>query len=715
MAKYFAQASDSVRVGLVALSIVVLVVGCSHPAAQAPAPGTTVTVDGTVVDNAGKPVGGAAVSVTSPSHQVAGATTGASGHFSVQAPKAAACVLHVGQAGFADVAQTIDCTHDRTVQVRLRAVEVVPPTTSQTSQDFTTDSGPAPGDVTLSGLVMDATSGNALAATVRLLAAQEPQSVPVEATTDAIGHYRISVPSGTFRLSVSSGCHADATLDVDLESDKVLDVRLERAGGTTLPAPTSLRATAGPGPGMTTVDWQPASAVAPVGYRVYAEGGVAPVMAVANTLAYGFHSPLANGRFQVTAVDACGFESARSAAVGAPPLPGSMVGATASGTSAATVSTEHYPVTDATGQALPEAAWRVVLGTGNCCENYVSTTQDGRILDLGGQDVFVSGDLGASWKAVRVPVDITGEGAITTAPDGDIVGVSWVTYGGDTLVAFKYSKASNAWYTSVIPHHTPFWDRPWISVVKGPFEVNGLVVPYITLAMGGVGLKDPFFVSLDGVNYVAYSQSQLLLSTTILPALDLAADADRDWLQFTGPALTTALDHGLAVRYGTSEVTTDGLTWESLQMGASVPQGQLQADGQGGLHVVSAASRSFSYSWSHDGGRSWDKMTIPTGADIGVWDFRASATFDEVVIAAQLRGPGDKDHFKLYRITGATGTPSLTEILDMGNGDDQFRGDVTGGGNRFDFMTLGFLPGGKVVASFGDKSTKGAPALAIEL
>ncbi len=109
------------------------------------------------------------------------------------------------------------------------------------------------------------------------------------------------------------------------------------------------------------------------------------------------------------------------------------------------VRVERYPYTDFGRSPSPRddrrgtAAFRVVERTGNCCENYLTITPGGRLLDLGGSYVNFTDDLGKTWKQVR-PLNplVNGEGAIAAAPGGDIVGVEWDLYTADHLISYKY-------------------------------------------------------------------------------------------------------------------------------------------------------------------------------------------------------------------------------------------------------------------------------------
>jgi len=143
-----------------------------------------------------------------------------------------------------------------------------------------------------------------------------------------------------------------------------------------------------------------------------------------------------------------------------------------------------YPTTDygkkptATDDRSGTTTWRVVQGTGNCCENYLAATKGGRLLDFGGSFVNYTDDRGVSWHQVRplTPL-VNGEGTVVVAPNGDVDAIGWDPYSGDHLQAFKYEAFSGKWFYAEQPLHQPFYDREWITVLPGPFVVNGQTVP----------------------------------------------------------------------------------------------------------------------------------------------------------------------------------------------------------------------------------------------
>ena len=150
--------------------------------------------------------------------------------------------------------------------------------------------------------------------------------------------------------------------------------------------------------------------------------------------------------------------------------------------------------------------WRIVQATGNCCENYLTSSADGRLHDFGGTYVNYSDDRGLTWTSVRplTPL-VNGEGTIGLAPDGDVAGVGWDPYSGDHLQAFKYEAETGRWLYTETPIHQPFYDREWVLVVPGPFTIDGQTVPYITFLKGGYPSKELWYWSTDGLNYVQVS------------------------------------------------------------------------------------------------------------------------------------------------------------------------------------------------------------------
>src|SRR3954453_20233540 len=276
-------------------------------------------------------------------------------------------------------------------------------------------------------------------------------------------------------------------------------------------------------------------------------------------------------------------------AVSSPGLPAQVVSITRP------TSLNTYATVDYSKRKTGTTTWRVVQGTGNCCENYLTSTRQGRLLDFGGSFINYTDDRGLTWHQVRplTPL-VNGEGAIVANPNGDIDAIGWDPYSGDHLQAFKYDAASGTWTYAEQPLHQPFYDREWITVVPGPFSVSGQTVPYITFVKGGYPWKDPAFYSTDGLTYTDAS-SMFLDETTAAPVegfLQTFPDASFDWTQPNTGSGMTALGGGGALASG--EITTDwGLldpstrTWHTFTFpGGTSPQGLHQVDSGGRIENV---------------------------------------------------------------------------------------------------------------------------------
>jgi hypothetical protein len=195
-------------------------------------------------------------------------------------------------------------------------------------------------------------------------------------------------------------------------------------------------------------------------------------------------------------------------AVSVPGLPAKVVSITRP------TALKTYATVDYSKKTVGKTTWRVVQGTGNCCEDYLTSTPKGRLLDFGGSFINYTDDQGLHWHQVQ-PLNplVNGEGAIVVNPNGDIDAIGWDPYSGDHLQAFKYTAATKAWTYAEQPLHQPFYDREWITVLPGPFVINGQSYPYVTFVKGGYPWKDPAFYSTDGLTYTNAS-SMFLDETT---------------------------------------------------------------------------------------------------------------------------------------------------------------------------------------------------------
>jgi hypothetical protein len=396
-------------------------------------------------------------------------------------------------------------------------------------------------------------------------------------------------------------------------------------------------------------------------------------------------------------------------------------------------STASYPTDDYGTRASTiddrqgTTTWRIVKDTGNCCENHLDASPDGRLFDIGGSYINYTDDRCLTWKSVQ-PLEglVNGEGSMAVAPNGDVVGVSWDAYSGDHLVAYKYDALSAKWFTWENPLHEVFYDRPWLSVVPGPFAI-GLgadTVPYISFVQGGTGIKDPLIVSSDGLVYDEPSSTLIdgLNDTPSARWFPITADASFDWIQPIRSSPVTGLGGGYAA-FGSSWLLSPEDrkwdAWTSLPDGKSVP-GTFQIDSAGRINQIRSVTGGFEYRISADAGRTWTATTV-SGA-LGQIDLHANYSVGIGVVATRV---SNQDWLYKFDIRGDT--PRLIRRYKVGLGDGSAGagvGQLTA--PRFDFESTAILPDGRVAVSFLDSTTfshppgtgtlgRLTPALAIEV
>ena len=371
-----------------------------------------------------------------------------------------------------------------------------------------------------------------------------------------------------------------------------------------------------------------------------------------------------------------------------------------------------------------DTGWRVVLQTGNCCENYVTTTADGRLIDFGGSYANFSDDRGATWKqAAPVVPYISGEGAVVTAPNGDILGVGWDPYSGDRLQAFKYEAATKKWRYKDIALHQPFYDREWIGVVPGPITLpTGETVPYVSFIRGAYPNKDLYLMSSDGLTYVQSPGGQIALTTSDLQALPVQADATFDWIQPNTESTFTALGAGRALsgpgylKNGYTVFDPESFMWETYAPESGGPQGLVQSDSRGRLHDVVPGDSTFTYRMSDDGGATWQETKVPLGGNITIEniDYRVHAGLGIAAVGLHTHDEAAKsDRDLLYKLDVTGDSARVTRVHQVGladvNGSSGVTADI-----RFDFETVALFPDGRAVLSFYDTKTESVPAIAIE-
>lgn len=395
--------------------------------------------------------------------------------------------------------------------------------------------------------------------------------------------------------------------------------------------------------------------------------------------------------------------------------------------------TQTHPTTDfgATDSTADDETgtteWRVVKDTGNCCENHLGGSSDGRLFDIGGNFVNYTDDRGLTWKSVR-PLEgaVNAEGSMAMAPNGDVIAMTWDAYSGDRFIAYKYNADTGEWRTLVNFVHQPFYDRPWLTVIPGPFtDATGKTVPYISIVQGGAGIKDPMWVSTDGLLY-AEPSSLILDGVTDTPVsgyFPISADASFDWIQPIRRAPVTGLGGGYAIANGGWQMDPETRDWASWRLpDGSVPPTFIQVDSLGRIHNVrSIGADSLEYRISANGAQTWTSTVVPLRFG-GLVDFKVNAAVGIGALALRI------DHQDwVYKFDVAGDAARLARVYRLGLGDNP-AGSSIGAltSPRMDFQTISILPDGRVAASFLDSTTfshppgtgmfgRITPALAIEL
>lgn len=380
-----------------------------------------------------------------------------------------------------------------------------------------------------------------------------------------------------------------------------------------------------------------------------------------------------------------------------------------------------YPTLNPDGSPGEPRSWRVSSGSGNCCENYIAATASGLLVNAGG-GIRMSSDAGASWSKVisTRTGSAEGEGAVVAAPGGDVVAVGWAPYNADRLQSYKYEAATGLWKTSEVPLRQPFFDRPWIGVIPGPFTTATGTVPYLTVLRGAYPSKDVWLYSTDGLNYERFGNAGLesLIPGAAPAPVSVAPNADLDWTQGHPQSKVTPLANG-GLGFGpgceVARTRTDA-TWACIDAPDEMADAsRVLVDSRGWIHAFAVNTSYVMYRVSTDGGATWeaDARAYPDGLRGGEYDVKVSAVAGKAALAVHAQGTGfDQDVILEWDVTDAD--PAYLGALLLGNGDLDFGAGITEAGERFDFSTLTFLPGGKLAASFGDAEFA-APALAIEL
>ncbi len=382
-------------------------------------------------------------------------------------------------------------------------------------------------------------------------------------------------------------------------------------------------------------------------------------------------------------------------------------------------STRLYPVHDASGKRVGDRAWTVTNAGGNCCEVYVAATPTGRLLEFGGGYPTYSDDRGQTWHRVSPTTPIVnGEGAISAAPGGDIVGIGWDPYGGDHLQSFHYDGESRKWTWAEVPLHEPFYDRQWVAVAKGPFTINGAKVPWVSIVLSNYHRsRNVSYMSTDGINYFQPSQRQLdaIRNGTVTGYLPTKPDPELDYTQAQAKTgLTMLSQYALSfddTRSCTTHILKSDGSWACYQLPNEVQlRGPMHTDSRGWLHEVYQDAETMVYRISRDGGRKWveRRFTFPGQLVPETWDFKAHGKLGLTAIAAHVEKEDGTFQDMVMRINTRTGAPVLERTYFVGDGNLKSTVGldattlVSGKSNRVDFTSVAILPNGKIAVSFAD-------------
>ncbi|HWL66106.1 MAG TPA: hypothetical protein VNP73_09050 [Actinomycetota bacterium] len=407
-------------------------------------------------------------------------------------------------------------------------------------------------------------------------------------------------------------------------------------------------------------------------------------------------------------------------------------------------SIEKFKVTNFGPSASPsddkttKAKFRVVERTGNCCENYLTATPEGRLLDLGGSYINFTDDDGKTWKSVR-PANplVNGEGTLAVAPNDDIVGIEWDPYSADHMLAYKYTAETKEWTYLEAPLKTPFYDRPWLSVVPGPFTINGAEVPYVTF-VDGFPHTGAFLYSTDGLTYVQGSSPFVDQQggAEVVNKLATGKEPALDWVQPNTQSPIVPLGGGSALaapgafQEAWNIFDPETQKWNSLQLDTGELSGRYLVDSKGRIHNLKTLGQMLEYRISTDGARTWKSTTIQLPKDHSspggmMVDMRANASLGIAAIALHV-STGETDGDLLYKFDITGKKPRPISVVHVGLADIDASAGV-GQDIRMDFETLAILPDGRLVVSFLDSTTgpvmhlqepiaeRLGPAIAIEL
>ena len=404
----------------------------------------------------------------------------------------------------------------------------------------------------------------------------------------------------------------------------------------------------------------------------------------------------------------------------------------------------HFAVYDAAGKLTRTAAWRVTAAGGNCCEDYVVAEPGGRLITFGGTYPMYSDDQGLTWYEVKPATLLNnGEGAVVAGPDGDIAGIGWDAYSGDHLQSFHYDPATRQWSVGEVPLKEPFFDRPWITIARGPWTIDGHTYPYVWLVHGGgTDIKDPELLSVDGLHYSDLSSpafdemSAASGKLSITKGRNDLADywSPHPWagtvpLSGGGLLQMTQPNDGDLATCAVSQLQQASGAWQCVPFS---PPGiaswttttqvccQLRQDSRGWLSDVVAPAEGknktvskLQYYLSVDAGRHWSKAATlrpPRGGTLegdNLYNYVVNGRLGIAAISARFDDANSLGQDMVFVVDVSHPQPKLLYTMILGLGDLQTANDVSGAErDRFDYASVAILPTGAIAASFDDSTTR---------
>lgn len=401
---------------------------------------------------------------------------------------------------------------------------------------------------------------------------------------------------------------------------------------------------------------------------------------------------------------------------------------------AETVRVSSYPVYDARGRRVGSAQWRISKAGGNCCETYVAATPTGRIVEAGGTYPWYTDDYGKHWYQVKFQIPdqndngatvAGGEGATVVGPNGDIYGVTWDAYSGDHLQAYRYTAQTKAWAVSEVVMKSPFYDRPWLTYVKGPFVLNGTKTSQILDVTGGGITKDIDTLSPDGQDYStpSYVVNDEKGSSTVPFRIPVVRNPAADWWQPHPGTGTIPLNAGGVLRTAnTDDVTGDNpcpvarldpatSKWQCVILTGHL-KGVVRQDSRGYLTEVYPFGGSLVLATSRDGGVHWSSTTLSpppgTGTTLETQDLFnviVNGKLKQAVVTSRWDDGSQHGHDIVFRVDESKPAPALMRTYAVGKGDIQTGNDVSSlTMPRFDYESIALLPNGKIAVTFDDSS-----------